>query len=395
MLDPRPVFLPLDFIQLPVALNELGFYAGLLVKAAVDPSAAAAFGGRAAEFYADAPDENLAAETHRELFSTVIQALRASRRPVIVCGTDIAPPQIPGLTADLTLLLQAAGKKAGLFYVLPGANAYGAGLASDPQRSFLQIVEGIENGEIKALILAECDPFKHFADRQRLERAIDQLEALVVMDYLPTEAVDRAHLFIPTATLYEAGGVFINQEGRLQVARQAYKGGLSIVASGGGDRGIMVRAFRRQTLVRPGSCWQNWPIKMRGRPMTGPGWRTSYPRSPICRHGMIYPMTVYGFNRLPLPICGLEDQTPSPLTNPGARKTAWSLSLWNRRSEPKNFPFTLPACRNWRRSPAPPCTPATPMHSNCKTATGSRSKLTVAAWKYYCVSPKTWHPAFC
>ena len=235
VLDSRPVFLPLDFIQLPVALNELGFYAGLLVKAAVDQTAAAALGERAAEFYAAAPDENMVAENRREQFSAVIQALRDSRQPVIVCGTDIVPPQIPGLAADLALLLQAAEKKAGLFYILPGANAFGAALASDPQRSFLQIVEGIENGDIKALILAECDLFKHFADRKRLERAIDQLEMLVVMDYLRTEAVGRAHLFLPTATLYEAGGLFVNQEGRLQVAGQAYLGGLSIVESGGGD----------------------------------------------------------------------------------------------------------------------------------------------------------------
>jgi len=235
VLDPRPVSLPLDFTQLTVALNQLGFYAGLLVKAAVDPTAAAALGERAAEFYGAAPDENLVDEPRREQFSAVIQALRDSRQPLIVCGTDIVPPQIPGLAADLALLLQAADKRAGLLYLLPGANAFGAGLASNPQRSFLQIIEGIETGEIKALILAECDPFKHFTDRKRLERAIDQLEMLVVMDYLKTEAVGRAQLFLPTASQYEAGGLFINQEGRLQVTREAYQGGLSIVESGGGD----------------------------------------------------------------------------------------------------------------------------------------------------------------
>ena len=128
------------------------------MKAAVDRTAAAALGERAAEFYDAAPDENLADETRRERVSAVIQDLRESRRPVIVCGTGIVPPQIPGLAADLALLLQAAQKRAGLFYLLPGANAFGAGLVSDPEKSFLQIIEGIENGDIKALILAECDP---------------------------------------------------------------------------------------------------------------------------------------------------------------------------------------------------------------------------------------------
>ena len=235
VLDPRPVSLPLDFTHLTVALNELGFYAGLLVKAAVDQTAAAALGERAAEFYGAAPGENLVDEPRREQISTVIKALRDSRQPVIVCGTEIVPPQVPGLAADLTLLLQASEKNAGLFYLLPGANAFGAGLASDPQRSFLQIVEGIENGEIKALILAESDPFSQFADRKRLNGAIDKLELLVVMDYLHSRAVDKAHMCLPTTTLYESGGLFINQEGRLQVSRQAYKGGLPIVESGGGS----------------------------------------------------------------------------------------------------------------------------------------------------------------
>ena len=235
VLDPRPVALPLDFIHLPVALNELGFTTGLLIKAAVDRTTAAKLGENAAQFYEAAPDENLIDETHRENLSIFIDDLRECRQPVIVCGTDIVPLQIPGLAADLALLLQAAKNQAGLMYLLPGANSFSSGLISDPQKSFLQVIEGIENDEIKALILAECDPFSQFVDRKRLERAIDRLELLVVMDYLHTEAVQKAHMFLPTATLYEDGGIFINQEGRLQVAGQAYKGGLPIVQSGGGD----------------------------------------------------------------------------------------------------------------------------------------------------------------
>ncbi|MGB5748163.1 MAG: NADH-quinone oxidoreductase subunit NuoG [Desulfobacterales bacterium] len=235
LLDPRPVALPLDFIHLPVALNELGFTAGLLIKTAVDRTAAAALGENAAQFYEDAPDDNLMDELRREKLSALIDDLRECRQPVIVCGTDIVPPQIPGMAADLALLLQAAKKTTGLFYLLPGANAFVSGLISDPDRSFLQMIEGIENNEIKALILAECDPFSQFADRKRLERAIGQLELLVVMDYLNTETVQKAHMFLPTTTLYEDGGIFINQEGRLQVTEQAYKGGLPIVQSGGGD----------------------------------------------------------------------------------------------------------------------------------------------------------------
>jgi NADH-quinone oxidoreductase subunit G len=181
------------------------------------------------------PDGDRVDETWRELISGVTHDLQNSLQPVIVCGTDIVPHQVPGLAADVALLLRAAQKRAGLFYLLPGANAFGSGLISDRERSFLQIIEGIENGDIKALILAECDPWREFEDRKRLEGALEKLELLIVMDYLNSEAVQKANMFLPTATLYEAGGLFVNQEGRVQVAARAYEGGQPIVQSGGGN----------------------------------------------------------------------------------------------------------------------------------------------------------------
>jgi NADH-quinone oxidoreductase subunit G len=235
VLDPRPVSLPLEFIHLPAALDELSVLTANLMKGAVGRTAAASLGEKAAEIYDAAPDGDRVDETWRELISGVIHDLQNSLQPVIVCGTDIVPHQIPGLAADVALLLRAAQKRAGLFYLLPGANAFGSGLVSDPERSFLQIIEGIENGDIKALILAECDPWREFEDRKRLEGALEKLELLIVMDYLNSEAVQKAHMFLPTATLYEAGGLFINQEGLVQVAAQAYEGGQPIVQSAGGD----------------------------------------------------------------------------------------------------------------------------------------------------------------
>jgi NADH-quinone oxidoreductase subunit G len=235
VLDPRPVSMPLDFVHLPAALDDLSFHLSALIKGSLDRDIAIRLGEKAAEFYDAAAADHLSTTPQDELIAAVIHDLRKSKRPVVVCGTDIVPHPVPGLAADFALLLQAAGKKAGLFYQLPGANAFGAGLLSDRQGSFLQIIEGIENGAIKSLILAECDPFHRFADRMRLERALNSLDLLIVMDYIDSEAAQKAHIFLPTATLYEAGGIFINQEGRAQAAPRAYEGGRPIVQSGGGD----------------------------------------------------------------------------------------------------------------------------------------------------------------
>jgi len=235
VLDPRPVSLPLDFQHLPVAAQDLSGLVGWLIKATVDGKTAASYGEDAAKFYDALPHRNHSAGYREELLTAATDSIKISQRPVIVCGTDIPPVQVPGIAADLALFLRAADKNAGLFYLLPGANAFGAGLLCDDEASMLGIIEAIEDGDIKALVLVESDPFFHFTDRNRLAHALDALDLLIVLDYLNSDAAQKAHIFIPSTTLFEADGIFVNQEGRAQMVRQAYSGGVPIVQSGGGN----------------------------------------------------------------------------------------------------------------------------------------------------------------
>ncbi|UCD81372.1 MAG: NADH-quinone oxidoreductase subunit NuoG [Desulfobacterales bacterium] len=235
VMDPRPVSLPLDFQHLSAAPQDLCGLVGYFIKATVDPGTAASYGENAAEFFEALPDGNPKTGYPEDLLTAATDGLKTSQRPVIVCGTDILSVQGLGIAADLALFLRAADKNAGLFYLLPGGNAFGAGLLSDDKASLLNIIEAIENGEVKALILVESDPFFHFPDRNRLERALNALDLLIAVDSLNPAAQQKMHIFIPSTTLYEADGIFVNQEGRAQVVRQAHSGGVPIVQSGGGD----------------------------------------------------------------------------------------------------------------------------------------------------------------
>jgi NADH-quinone oxidoreductase subunit G len=235
VMDPRPVSLPLDFNHLAVAADDISGIVGLIIKSVVDRKTAATCGENAAIFYDALPDHNLIAGHPADSFAAASEDLKNCQRPVIVCGTDIVPVQVPGIAADLSLLLRAADKDAGLFYLLPGANAFGAGLVSEGQASMLNVIEAIEAGDVNSLILVESDPFSDFADRNRLARALDALDLLVVLDYLDSESAQKAHIFMPSTTLYETDGIFVNQEGRAQMVRQAYRCGTPIVQSGGGD----------------------------------------------------------------------------------------------------------------------------------------------------------------
>jgi NADH-quinone oxidoreductase subunit G len=218
-----------------VTPDEVNLCAGLLVKAAVDLEATTDIEQSGIEFYQAIPPLETVSTSLQDQISKVAQKLRESNRPIVVCGTETVRQTTPELAADQTLLLQAANKQAGLFYLMPGANSFSASMLAGEDGSFLETLEGIEKGIIKGLILVESNPLRHFHDRQRMELALEKLELLVVLDYVNSSTKQRAHIFLPTSALCESGGVYINQEGRVQAAPQAHLGGTPIAQVSGGN----------------------------------------------------------------------------------------------------------------------------------------------------------------
>jgi NADH-quinone oxidoreductase subunit G len=229
VLDPRPICLPFGFMHVPAAPAALGAALGRIVKKGVRPEG---LDGPAARFQASLPDEPAAAQ---EALVGAAERLAGSRRPVIVCGTDIVAPETVHLAADAALLLAAANKKAGLFYILPAANTFAAGLLAQHEFTTDRILQAAVEGGVKALVFVENDPFATFPDRALLERAFAKIELLIVLDCIDSPMSRRAHVFLPTQTLYEAGGIFINQEGRAQYSAAAFAGGAPVLEAGGGD----------------------------------------------------------------------------------------------------------------------------------------------------------------
>ncbi len=239
VIDPRPVDLPLEFQHIPAAPEALATCLGALLKNAADRGTAETLGETALRFFDDLPDADPA---HGATVAAAAEALRQCRKPVFVCGTDVASRAVIELAADAALLVAPEKDRTGLFYLLPGANAFGAALISKGEGGFDEIIEGIETGKVRALVLVENDPFWYYPDRQRLERALEKLDLLVVTDYLNTDAGQRADVFVPSATLYESGGRFINQEGRVQTTAPIFRGGLPITQISGGSH--PPRSFR-------------------------------------------------------------------------------------------------------------------------------------------------------
>jgi NADH-quinone oxidoreductase subunit G len=242
VIDPRPVFLPFEFEHLAVPPDDLEPCLAALIKGAVDRLASEKMGEEALRFYDAIPAEYPDAAIKNRL-AKMTPKLKQSSYPVVVCGTAIVRETTPDVAADSSLLLRAAKDRAGLFYVMPEANTFGAAIFSSGEISLMDVIESIEKGSVRALILVESDPFWSFPDRERLKQAVDKLDLFLVMDYLPSPAARLAHIFFPTRTLFEMETSFVNQEGRVQFAPSAYRGGIPISQISAG--GHPPRVFRR------------------------------------------------------------------------------------------------------------------------------------------------------
>jgi NADH-quinone oxidoreductase subunit G len=234
VLDPRPVFLPLEFDHFPVAPGEIDLVMNRLVKSCVSRTIAAELGPEALRFY-DAIPEDYPPGPFRDRLAGIEQKLQQSKKPVIICGTEIVREATISSAADDALLLKAAKNWAGLFYLMPAANTFGAALLSASGGSLEDIIAGIEKGTVRALVVVENDPFWIYPDQERMKQALAKLDSLLVLDYLPSRIARQAHVFFPTAPLFETRASYVNQEGRIQFAEMVHAGGTSIAQVGGGN----------------------------------------------------------------------------------------------------------------------------------------------------------------
>jgi assimilatory nitrate reductase catalytic subunit len=84
-----------------------------------------------------------------------------------------------------------------------------------------QILDGIEQGKIKALWVIATNPAHSWIQQSRARELLSKLEFLVVQDmYSTTETVQAADLLLPAAAWGEKDGTFINSERRIGCVRK-------------------------------------------------------------------------------------------------------------------------------------------------------------------------------
>jgi formate dehydrogenase alpha subunit len=116
---------------------------------------------------------------------------------------------------------------------LPGYQSYGAETLDHferawgvrpPARPGLVVTEMMEaclSGDVRAMYIVGENPLLSEPDLHHAEKAIGQLDFLVVQDLFMHETAERAHVFLPAASFAEKEGTFTNSERRVQRVRQA------------------------------------------------------------------------------------------------------------------------------------------------------------------------------
>ena len=146
-------------------------------------------------------------------------------RVAILFGADLirsfdAAAKIAAL-ADLAILTgSATDGGGGIFPVDAKNNTVGLldmGVAPEAGngKDLFGIVDGIEQGSIKALYLMGCD-LAGFPDNQRIRKALSKLELLVVQDVFKGDSLEFAHVAFPAAAAAEKSGSFTSTDNRVQ-----------------------------------------------------------------------------------------------------------------------------------------------------------------------------------
>ncbi len=131
----------------------------------------------------------------------------AKNNTVGLLDMGVAPDTLPGL--------QGIAEGGAAF-----ARSWGAELPQAPGKDLWGIVEGIEQGSIKALYLMGCD-LAGFPDNGRIKKALAKLELLIVQDVFQGDSLPFAHVVLPAAAAAEKSGSFTSTDNRVQAVGKA------------------------------------------------------------------------------------------------------------------------------------------------------------------------------
>ncbi|MFC1905898.1 molybdopterin-dependent oxidoreductase [Chloroflexota bacterium] len=147
---------------------------------------------------------NLAMLTGHVGHSGGLYALEKENNDCGACDMGALPDFLPGYKdvsdADARSIFEQAWK---------------VSLPSKPGLTALEMIEQIEQGAIKGMLIVSENPVAAFPNSPRVRKALSSLEFLAVLDMFLTDTAELADVVLPASSFAEKGGTYTNLEGRV------------------------------------------------------------------------------------------------------------------------------------------------------------------------------------
>lgn len=156
----------------------------------------------------------------------------AAEKALIVFPVGQAYPghtaELASAAANIALLTGKYGKEGcGVLCLSEKNNSQGAVdvgfYAHDGGLNAAQILDGCTSGSIKTLIIAGENPLVSYPDRNKVKKALDAVEFLVVTELFMTDTAALADVVLPVCSFAEKEGTFTSTDRRVQYFKPAVR----------------------------------------------------------------------------------------------------------------------------------------------------------------------------
>ena len=161
----------------------------------------------------NAPSVPRLAEEMGSLAMEIALALKGAKKPLVISGTSCASEGLIQAAANVAWALCQIGSPAHLCFTVPECNSLGLGLLGGD--GLEAAFEEVKEGRADVVIILENDLYRR-ASAPSVTAFLNAARHLIVLDHLTGPITAKAEVVLPAATFAEAGGTWVNNEGRAQ-----------------------------------------------------------------------------------------------------------------------------------------------------------------------------------
>jgi len=151
-------------------------------------------------------------DKERQLAAGIAETLKKAERPLIVSGMGLKQASVIEAAANVAWALNGK-KEASICFVVPECDSMAMPFFHG--KDLEEAYQVVNKGVIQTVIVMENDLYRRAPDSE-INRFLDKVKHLVVIDQIETATTRRAELVLPASSFADGSGTLINNEGRLQ-----------------------------------------------------------------------------------------------------------------------------------------------------------------------------------